>query len=72
MLVLRSLSFPSRRDRTRALSSEYKLAKVILQTGCPSYHLTSSSKIPESFNQHGLDENTKKYLGINALISSVV
>ena len=39
VFVLRPLLFLLREGRTRALSSEYKLTKMILQVGCRSYHL---------------------------------
>ena len=39
MYILRLLSFPSRRGNTRTLRLECKLFKLILQIGCPSYHL---------------------------------
>ena len=52
---------PREWGKTRALSSEYNLTKLILQTGCPCYHRTSSKKsapiqkhpaqIPKPFNQ---------------------
>ena len=64
------------------LSSENNLTKLILQTGCPSNHLTSKRKsaliqtpsvqISEAFHQHHIVEMTKKYLGINALLLPIV
>ena len=60
------------------LSSEYKLNKLILEVGCPSYYLTSyrhsvliqkpSPQIPKYFNQHGIAERTKHFLGMNTSI----
>ena len=40
----------------RALSSECNLTKLALQTGCPSYHLTSDeiSPNPEAFSANTL------------------
>ena len=73
-----SLIIPLERGRTRALSSEYKLNKRIVQIGWPSYQLTSREKsalvqkpsvrIPKIFGLHGIAEKTKNYLGISALI----
>ena len=73
-----SFIIPQERGRTRALSSEYKLTKRIVQIGWPSYHLTLREKsalvqkplvrIPKIFDQHGIAEKTKNYLGISGLI----
>ena len=64
------------------LSSECKLTKLIVQIGCPSYHLTSwrksalihkpSGQIPKVLYQHETVEKIKKkYLGISALIQPI-
>lgn len=76
MFLLDPLFFSSSEGRMRTSSSEYKLIKVILHIGCPSYRLTSqrkpvliqrhSAQIPKAFIQHGIAE-IKNYLGIDAL-----
>lgn len=62
--------FFSRGDRTQAF--KYKLTKLILWGGCPSYHLISKKKsalihklveqIPKAFNQHSTAGKAIKYL----------
>ena len=57
-------------NRSRDLSSEYKVTKLLLQTEFPSYNLTSKRKstkiqsasvqIPKAFNMHGIAAKTKK------------
>ena len=44
VFVLRLLLFPWGGGKTRVFSSAYKLTELILQTGCPSYYLTSCGK----------------------------
>ena len=44
VFVLHSLLLPLR--MSRAISSEYKLTKLILRDGCPSYHLNPSRPNP--------------------------
>ena len=39
LFVLHPLFFSCRGRRTRALSLNVKLTKLLLQIGCPSYHL---------------------------------
>ena len=66
VFVLHPLLFPLRWGKTQAISCEYKLAKLILQTGCLLYHLTSwrkqvliqklLSQIPKIFNQYKIAE----------------
>ena len=62
----------------RALSSEYKLNKLIKRVECPFRNLTPerksalihklSAQIRKAFNQHDTTRYTIKYLGINSLI----
>ena len=63
------LLFPSKRFKIRTLSSEYKLTKLILWVGCPSYNLTLyskpalihkvSTKIPKAFSKLDISGKTK-------------
>ena len=61
------------------LSSDFKLTKLILLVGCPSYNIINSWKkyalidkpsvqIPKTFNQHDTAEKAIKHLDINTLI----
>ena len=46
VFILRSLSFPLGEGRSWVLNSEWKMSKLILEIGCPSYHLTSRKNQP--------------------------
>ena len=69
VFFLRPLLFPSGRNTTWALNSEYKLTILILQTGRLFYHMTSyrkleliqkpSAQIPRVFNHHGITKKQK-------------
>lgn len=62
------LLFLLRGGRMGALSSVYKLTRLILQIECPSYHLTSlkksaltqnsSAQTPKAIHQYGIVEKT--------------
>ena len=59
----------------QALSSEYKLSKLILQVGCPSRNLTTQRKsalILKAFNQHDTAGEAVTFLGINALAKLIL
>ena len=77
VFVFCTLLFPLRKSRTQTLNSEYKLTRLILRIGCPSYLLTSDGRrksalirkplaqIRKAFNQHDTSGEKIKYLGKN-------